>query len=178
MKLASVLSVLEWIIKAAAFVLEIIGEICLIRRAVRFSKYAKEYDAFAKGQIRGSADGKVISRKALRNSGLVRNLFEITAVYRVDEKEYSLTELSVGRAYPLETLVEIEYNADYPGEARLKNGTDAVKYKNCVVRTIIEIVLLAVLLISSPTMINGIFVWIKFIIDFVYELVRGMSQNM
>ena len=178
MNLAAILNVIQWLITAAAFVFGIIGAVGLIKRAVRFSKSAAEYRDFANEQKHESVYGKVIYRKAQKRTVLVRTLYEITAVYRIEEKEYQLTELSVGRVYSVNDSVEIEYNADCPEEARLKNGTDSSEYESCVGRTIAEIVFVAAALFICPIAISGIFVWVDFIIRFVFELAGGVPYNL
>ncbi len=178
MNLDMVLRVLRWLINTAVFVFGIIGVVLLIKRAAMFSKCAAQYRAFKCKPQRESVFGKVVFRKALKGSLLCRNLYEITVLYHVGEKEYHLTELSVGRAYPLDEFVEIEYDADYPEQARLKNGTDSPKYESCIGRAVAEIVLIAAALFICPIAINGIFVWIDFIIRFVYELTGGVPYNL
>lgn len=178
MNLAAVLNVIKWVIMAVAFVFGIIGAIGLIRRAVRFWKCAKEYIDFVNEPKHESVYGKVIYRKAINRTVFVRNLYEITAVYRIQEKEYRLTELSVGQVYSVDDCVKIEYVADYPEEARLRNGTDSSEYESCVGRTIADIVFIAAVLFFCPIAISGIFVWVDYIIRFVYELAGGVPYNL
>ncbi|MGN0678495.1 MAG: hypothetical protein ACI4JS_02415 [Oscillospiraceae bacterium] len=178
MKLATVLGTLEVTIEAVVFAFGIIGAIYLIKRFVKFIKCEKEYIAFVENRHHEFVSGSVISRNEIKRSIFVKNLFENTIAFCVGEKEYRFTEFSVDQVYPLNSTVEVIYDADFPASARVRNGTDNRDYKVCAIKTICEIVLIIVVLWFCPVMINGIFVWIDWAIRFVYELSGGVPYNL
>lgn len=178
MKLATVLGALKVTIDAVAFAFGIIGTVYLIKRFVKLIKCEKEYVAFVRNGQHKFVSGKMISRNEIKRSILVNNLFENTVAFCVGEKEYRFTELSVDRVYPLNSAVEVVYDADFPESARIKNGTDNLGYKVCMIKTVCEILLIVVALLFCPVVVNGVFVWIDWAIRFVYELSGGDPFNL
>ena len=168
--LASVMGVIEIIANVAAYSFGALWAVHLIRRLLLFSKCAKQYKAFINSGEYETAYGKVVSRKALLRNVLIKNIFEIKVAFTADGEEYEFTKLSVGKLYPLNEPVEVEYSANSPEIAEIKDGTDVRKYESCKRRTIVELVVLVALLLFLATAIHGIINWIDFIIRYVYYL--------
>lgn len=178
MKLSDVISALEWITIGAAWACGIAWAVLLIKRAIFFSKCANEAKDFYCNAKSETTIGKVIFRRALRRSVLVKRVYETTIEFYVEGKKYTFTEASVGRAFPLNDCFDVEYDVSDPSSARIKDGTDVREFEMCIVKSVAEIALLAVALCFCPAVIYGIFGWIDFIIRFIYELAGGVPYNL
>ncbi len=169
--LTSVMGVIEIIANVAAYSFCAFWAVHLIGRLGVFSKCAKQYKVFINCGEHKTAYGKVVSRKALLRNVLIKSIFEIKVAFTADGEEYEFTKLSVGKMYPLNDPVEVEYNANSPEIAEIKDGTDVRKYESCISRTKAEIVFLAVALLLFAPAIHGIIYWIEYIIRYVSYLI-------
>ena len=178
MKLADVMRAIEFLLNAAAFAAVIAMGVYLLSRAVAFSKYAKEYNAFYERTRCKTVFGKVVYKERVRGSLLVRNIFKVTVKYRVEDKFYEFTELTIDKVCVTNGSIEVDYDIDDPSNARIKDDTAASDYSSAAGKSIAEIIFLIMLLFFLSMVVPGILVWVDFIIRFVYELAGGIPENL
>lgn len=178
MKLADVMRAIEFLLNAGCFVVVVILAVLLIKRAISFSKYAKEYNAFYERTRCRTVFGKVVYKERFRGSLLVRNIFKVTVKYRVEDKFYEFTELTIDKVCVTDGSIEVDYDIDDPSNARIKDDTAASDYLSAAGKSIAEIIFLIMLLFFLSMVVPGILVWVDYIIRFVYELAGGIPENL